>query len=84
MLHTMSDRTTSFQTRSLTIRTDEGHENVLIEMHPDLAREVETAAQSDRTSPDSFLKQLLEGYRLSGQRLVDHQSIERLLAERDE
>ena len=78
-MNSPSTKNASFPTRSLTIQTEDGPDNVLVEMYPELAGRVEAAANAAGTSLDDFLKELLAGYRLKGQRLVDHQSVERLM-----
>lgn len=69
----------AFVTRSLSIKRGENYENVLVEMQEDLFSQVQTAANESGKSVETFLKDLLSDYRLDGQRLVDHQSIEHLM-----
>lgn len=74
----------AFVTRSLSVRQESNYQNVLVEMSKELASRIEEQAEAHSMSVEDFLKELIRDYRLNGQRLVDHQSILRLVKKHEQ
>lgn len=72
----------TFKTQTLYVKKEGGPqtEAVKVEMHHKLYQQVETAAHEAGKSVETFLGELVSDYRHEGQHIIDHQSVERLLA----
>lgn len=72
----------SFKTQSLYLQRGSSTQTVQVEMHEELYEQVREAAAEAGKSAETFLKDLLGDYCLEGQQIIDHQSVEHLLADR--